>query len=105
MVSAQLIDPCLEVVREADWGGIVGVYAHSSTWVIPEGEDEGKQGYWEYDGVISPDDYSTNAARWLESGVQLIGGCCGTRPDHIAPLPGICAACEARMGRWNITRL
>ena len=55
MPLLQLIDPCLEVVREADWGGIVGVYAHSSTWVIPEGEDEGKQGYWEYDPWVFSD--------------------------------------------------
>ncbi len=76
----------------------------ATDWARLEGSKEGSD-EWGFDGVIRPEHYATNATRWLESGVQLIGGCCGTRPDHIAPLPGICAACEARMGRWNITRL
>ena len=33
--------------------------------------------------MISPEDFAAEAQRWLEKGVQLIGGCCGIGPVHI----------------------
>ncbi len=30
------------------------------------------------------DDYAEMALRWRAEGAQIIGGCCGTRPEHIA---------------------
>jgi methionine synthase I (cobalamin-dependent) len=33
--------------------------------------------------MISPEDFAAEAQRWLEKGVQLIGGCCGIGPEHI----------------------
>jgi S-methylmethionine-dependent homocysteine/selenocysteine methylase len=35
---------------------------------------------------ISPSAYAEYAARWAEHGVAIIGGCCGTRPEHIAEI-------------------
>ena len=86
-----LVDACLEVVRKHWQGGIHGVYAHSSSWDVQEGQGQGK---WVFDDVISPGDYASHCQRWLQAGVQVIGGCCGTRPDHIALLPPHCAACN-----------
>lgn len=71
-----LIDDCLDVVLDA-WSGVVGVYAHSGKFV---------DGSWVFDGVISPDDYLTNARRWVERGIPLLGGCCGIGPEHIRAL-------------------
>jgi S-methylmethionine-dependent homocysteine/selenocysteine methylase len=31
-----------------------------------------------------PERYAREAARWRESGASIVGGCCGTTPDHIA---------------------
>jgi S-methylmethionine-dependent homocysteine/selenocysteine methylase len=31
-------------------------------------------------------DYADLCAQWLSSGVRLIGGCCGSNPEHIAAL-------------------
>ena len=78
---------CLEVVR-ARWDGIVGVYAHSSTW---DGPEKGAgQGRWVFDGVISPADYADAVDGWVEHyGVQLVGGCCGTGVHHIEMLHGV----------------
>ena len=70
------IDACLDVVDE-HWNGPVGVYAHTGD------EIDGK---WVFDGTITPDDYAANAQRWLGRGVQVIGGCCGIRVDHIEAL-------------------
>ncbi len=70
------IDACLDIV-EAHWDGLIGVYAHSGEYI---------DGKWIFDGTISPDDYAAASRRWLDRNVQIIGGCCGIRPDHIAAL-------------------
>ena len=72
----ELIDGALDVALEA-WPGPVGVYAHSGDYV---------DGDWIYDGVISPADHADLARRWIDRGARIIGGCCGTGPDHIRAL-------------------
>jgi S-methylmethionine-dependent homocysteine/selenocysteine methylase len=39
---------------------------------------------WRFDGAIGPTDYAELARGWREEGAQIIGGCCGVTPDHIA---------------------
>lgn len=65
--------PALEIVRQ-HWPGPVGVYAHSGKWVDPE---------WEFDRMISPEDYLSAAQQWVEMGARIIGGCCGIGPEHV----------------------
>jgi len=38
---------------------------------------------WEDDSGFNPDAYERIAAHWYRQGVRMIGGCCGTTPDHI----------------------
>jgi S-methylmethionine-dependent homocysteine/selenocysteine methylase len=33
---------------------------------------------------LDPDGYAAHAADWLRGGATVVGGCCGTRPAHIA---------------------
>ena len=73
------VEVCLDVT-EANWPGLVGVYAHSGDYV----EDK-----WIFENVINPEDYATLADRWLDRGVQVIGGCCGIGPSHIQSLSGL----------------
>ena len=35
---------------------------------------------------LNPDSYAAHAADWLKRGATIVGGCCGTRPAHIARL-------------------
>jgi S-methylmethionine-dependent homocysteine/selenocysteine methylase len=35
---------------------------------------------------VDPEEYGEFARRWHRAGFQLIGGCCGTTPDHIAAI-------------------
>jgi S-methylmethionine-dependent homocysteine/selenocysteine methylase len=35
---------------------------------------------------LDPDRYAAHAADWLKRGATVVGGCCGTRPAHIASL-------------------
>jgi homocysteine S-methyltransferase len=39
---------------------------------------------WSFDKTVGVEQYGDLAAHWREEGAQLIGGCCGTRPEHIA---------------------
>ena len=70
------VDACLDVLQSR-WSGPIGVYAHSGKFVSPN---------WNFIDMISPEDYAANARRWLDRGVQVIGGCCGIGPEHIARL-------------------
>jgi S-methylmethionine-dependent homocysteine/selenocysteine methylase len=31
----------------------------------------------------TPDDFARHAGAWIDAGARLVGGCCGTTPDHI----------------------
>ncbi|MEM0987698.1 MAG: homocysteine S-methyltransferase family protein [Pseudomonadota bacterium] len=70
------VDACLDIVDQA-WAGPVGVYAHTGTEIDTK---------WTFHDTITPRDYADNARRWLDRGVQVIGGCCGIRPEHIATM-------------------
>jgi S-methylmethionine-dependent homocysteine/selenocysteine methylase/SAM-dependent methyltransferase len=41
---------------------------------------------WRFDERVTPQDYGDLAERWREEGAQIVGGCCGTTPAHIAEL-------------------
>ncbi len=60
--------PGLEIVKK-NWPGTFGAYAH-----FPRANPLDPQQYLEY------------AKKWSEQGARIIGGCCGTRPDHIRAL-------------------
>jgi len=35
---------------------------------------------------LDPEGYAVHVSNWLEAGATVVGGCCGTRPAHIARL-------------------
>jgi S-methylmethionine-dependent homocysteine/selenocysteine methylase/SAM-dependent methyltransferase len=39
---------------------------------------------WRFDDEIDPAAYARLALQWREEGAQIIGGCCGVTPEHIA---------------------
>jgi S-methylmethionine-dependent homocysteine/selenocysteine methylase len=73
------IEPCtaaLEVVAER-WHGPFGAYPHVGEFERPK---------WVF-GDVGPEDFSTSVMNWVyDLGAQLVGGCCGIRPDHIRAL-------------------
>lgn len=70
------IDLCLDVVQE-HWDGPTGVYAQTGEFHPP---------HWQFHNTISPETYAAACLRWVERGVQAVGGCCGIGPAHIAHL-------------------
>ena len=39
---------------------------------------------WRFDRRLGPDEYAQLASQWREEGAQIVGGCCGVTPEHIA---------------------
>jgi S-methylmethionine-dependent homocysteine/selenocysteine methylase/SAM-dependent methyltransferase len=39
---------------------------------------------WQFAEGVGGDEYASMALRWREEGAQIIGGCCGVTPDHLA---------------------
>jgi S-methylmethionine-dependent homocysteine/selenocysteine methylase len=54
-----------------------GIYPHVGRFDPPE---------WLFTDEYPPDRYLEAARRWADMGARVIGGCCGTTPEHIAKL-------------------
>jgi homocysteine S-methyltransferase len=71
------IVPALKVLRE-HWTGPLMAYAETGKLILPD---------WRYEEVCSPQDYAAEIDGWINDyGVQIVGGCCGTGPEHIRAL-------------------
>jgi homocysteine S-methyltransferase len=55
----------------------IGGYAHIGRFDPPE---------WMFTDEYPPPKYLDAAAQWKQMGARILGGCCGTTPDHIAAL-------------------
>lgn len=70
-------------------GKPAGGYANTFTPVPPDWTLDGDKGS---DGLIplrddlGPAPYARHVQNWLDAGARMVGGCCGTSPDHIARL-------------------
>ena len=69
-----------ELVRH--WSGPSGVYPHVGRFDPPE---------WLFTDEYPPDRYAEVAREWIGLGAQIVGGCCGTTPDHIAAVAQLTA--------------
>lgn len=67
--------PALEIVKK-NWSKTFGAYAHFPG----HNTDRPLQ------NALDPQQYLEYARVWHEQGARIIGGCCGTRPDHIRAL-------------------
>ncbi len=70
------IPEAIELVRRR-WSGPIGVYPESGYFTKP---------HWNFVDVIAPEDLTATAASWVAAGARLLGGCCGTGPEHVAAL-------------------
>jgi homocysteine S-methyltransferase len=73
---ANVIGDAIAILRGAFTGPLMA-YPDSGYFEMP---------HWRFEDVIPPDELMRFAAKWVEGGVQIVGGCCGLSPDHIAAL-------------------
>ena len=65
-------------LRRASNDRPVGIYANVGWFTADEG--------WRKSNATDPDVYVGYALDWISAGVRILGGCCGTTPEHIARL-------------------
>lgn len=71
------VGPALEVLSK-HWSGPKLAYAETGRIIRQERQ---------YEEFYSPQDYATEIKSWIDKhGVQIVGGCCGTGPEHIRAL-------------------
>ncbi len=73
----------------ATGASVIGGYANTfqpvpETWTL--GGTGTSNGFIALRDDLEPEPYANAAAAWLQAGATVIGGCCGTRPAHIARL-------------------
>ena len=76
-VPLAYIDRAFDELRAAHRGPI-GLYAN-----VGHADD---QIGWTLTDDVQPAAYAQHARHWMQQGAAIIGGCCGTTPDHIAAL-------------------
>lgn len=81
--ASDVTGDALAILR-ANFGGPLMAYPDSGYFKMP---------HWQFEDVITPDDFRAFAADWIADGVQIIGGCCGLSPAHIAAIAPL-------QGRW-----
>ncbi len=75
--------PALEVLGE-HWSGPKLAYAETGKLILPD---------WRYEEVSTPQQYAVEIEGWIKQyGVQIVGGCCGTGPEHIRALRDLLAS-------------
>lgn len=73
---SNLIDKAISILREA-FDGPLMAYPDSGYFKMP---------HWQFENIIAPDDFHRFGAAWAADGIQVIGGCCGLSPEHIATI-------------------
>jgi S-methylmethionine-dependent homocysteine/selenocysteine methylase len=81
------------VLRLADLGVPFGAYANAGPL------DDGIG--WDTDARAGARAYAALACSWLEAGATVVGGCCGTGPEHVAALVSLL---EAQCTSFTSTR-
>jgi homocysteine S-methyltransferase len=66
------VGPALAAIAR-HWRGPRGAYPHAGHWERPS---------WTFED-IAPSVMAEHAEAWVREGARIVGGCCGTRPDHI----------------------
>tara|TARA_B100000609_G_scaffold176606_1_gene154715 strand:- start:976 stop:1899 length:924 start_codon:yes stop_codon:yes gene_type:complete len=77
--SVDIMGDCIETIKE-NFNGPIFAYPDSGGWLSPN---------WTFDNVINPKNFIEKVKVWHSLGAQIIGGCCGTSPDHIKAISSI----------------
>ena len=62
---------------KSNWSGPIGVYPELGDFSAPN---------WNFTNLMTPIQLAEQATQWVAQGARLLGGCCGTTPDHIRAL-------------------
>ena len=72
----EAVGPALAELQR-HWGGPCGVYPELGDFEAPD---------WQFTQQLAPGEFVDLAVEWVRQGARLLGGCCGTLPEHILAL-------------------
>ena len=72
----EVVSPALVELQRV-WDGPIGVYPELGDFEAPN---------WQFTQQLTPGEFVGLAAEWVRQGARLLGGCCGTLPEHILEL-------------------
>ena len=88
--------PALEILGR-HWSGPKLAYAETGEIEKPD---------WNFKEICTPNEYAAEIEGWINNyGVQIIGGCCGTGPEHIRILKESSAATSAGIISPNLNKI
>ena len=64
----------------------IGIYANAFP---PQREEAANEGLSDIRADLTPDNYARFAREWIKLGADIVGGCCGIGPEHIAALKAL----------------
>jgi S-methylmethionine-dependent homocysteine/selenocysteine methylase len=76
-IPVHQVDAAVRSLTSA-WSGAWAVYANAGR---PEDRASGV-----ITTAVLPGEYAARATRWLSAGARIVGGCCGTTPEHISAI-------------------
>lgn len=74
--ESEVTGDALDLIRHV-FDGPLTAYPDSGHMKMPD---------WQFHDIIPVPDFHDFATGWVAQGVQVLGGCCGLGPDHIAAL-------------------
>jgi len=74
--NATLIAPGLELLKQ-HFACPLMAYPDSGHFKMPN---------WQFENILTAEEFVDYAQGWVDSGVQIVGGCCGLSPEHIEAL-------------------
>ncbi len=72
----EAVGPALNELKRR-WDGPCGAYPELGDFEAPD---------WQFTQHLTPGEFVSLAAEWVRQGARLLGGCCGTLPEHILAL-------------------
>ncbi len=87
-LPADAVDACLPVLEASGLPFLVSANLGAPVEGAPSGRSD----------PLGPDELAARARGWIEAGAEIVGGCCGTRPEHLAALARLVAAHGPRIG-------
>lgn len=82
--AADLIADVVPILKQAHIGPLMA-YPDSGYFAAPN---------WQFENILSPEEFRRYVESWIEGGVRIVGGCCGLGPEHIAAISDLRPRCR-----------
>jgi hypothetical protein len=92
--TTRLLLMMVVLLRQA-FSGPIGAYPNIGYHRAGNALEQGRQWHDLDTTSYTPADLARDGATWLSMGAQIVGGCCGTTPEHIAALRRVVPQAEA----------